>query len=110
MLQNNNLINKKDLDFMFFDIVKSAILTEKSVQIENGNNCLIFYTYKNINKTIIRKATGHVFKTTVLNVRVINIKSKLKKFRGKPFLTESKKKVIVRLESMEHAKEVFNDA
>ena len=64
----------------FYNIIKKPILTEKSESAKQG----LVYSFvvdKNSNKNTIKKAVENIFSVKVNNVRTINVKGKMKRYK-----------------------------
>lgn len=105
-------INKKDIknaDLLCLEMFKDSVMTEKSVNAEMRDGCMTFLVHKNITKNHVRIGIEEFFKTKVVSVRVINTKSKTKRFRGrKEFFTATYKKIMVRVEDLSKVQEALN--
>lgn len=77
-----------------YDILKKPVLSEKSNLLEEKHK-YTFIVQCNANKKVIKKAIENIFKIIVTNINIINIKSKVKKFKGKQGCIQAYKKVIV---------------
>jgi ribosomal protein L23 len=103
-----NKENFKNADLLCLDMFKRSVLTEKSVNAEIRNNCMTFFVHQDITKNHVKIAIETFYKTKVLSVRALNTKSKRKAFRGRPYYTDSLKKIMVRVESLDAIREGLN--
>jgi large subunit ribosomal protein L23 len=79
------------------DIIRNPMLTEKAYQLKEASNQYMFEVSKSANKPEIKRAVEELYKVTVLDVRVINLKGKIRRVRRAPGRTRSRKKALVRL-------------
>ena len=92
----------KNADLMCLEMFKDSVLTEKSINYEMYHNCMTFLVHKNITKHHVKFAIEEMFKTEVINVRVINTKSKRKSNqKRKNIFTPTYKKVMVRVADLD---------
>lgn len=77
-----------------YDILKKPILSEKSNFLESKYK-YTFIVQCTANKKMIRNTIKSIFKITTVNINVINIKPKIRKFKGKNGYTKTYKKAIV---------------
>jgi large subunit ribosomal protein L23 len=93
-----------------YDMVKEAIFTEKSFSLEERYQCLSFFTYKSVNKKLIKDSIESLFSTKVISVRVLNTKGRIKYFRNRiKYTTKSKKKVFISVENFNNVMEVLRN-
>ena len=80
-----------------YKIIRKPIVTEKSTDLKDYNNQIVFEVHPEANKSEIAKAVEKLFKVTVLSVQTQNRKGKSKRL-GR-FLGRRKhwKKAIVRI-------------
>jgi len=79
------------------DIIISQIKTEKAQRLLE-NNQYVFKVRKDANKIQIKDAIEKIFNVKVKKVRIINVKPKMRFFRGIPGKKSSYKKAIITLE------------
>ena len=80
-----------------YDIIRTPVITEKSTMLGSENK----YTFKvrvDSDKPTIKKAVEQLFNVKVVGVNVINMKGKVKRFKGKLGKRAAFKKAIVTLE------------
>lgn len=98
----------KNTDIMCLENFKNSILTEKSVRYESEENTLCFFIKPSVTKTEIRLGIEGLFKEKALSVRIINTKSRIKTFKGRKYVSQTHKKVMIRMKSIESIREVLN--
>ena len=91
-----------------FDIFKSAMLTEKSSQLELTKNCVSFITHKHVTKTEIKKAFVSLFDVKIVKVHIINTQDKIKKMNQKPYVKLGHKKVMVTVDDVKKISRAFD--
>lgn len=81
------------------NIIRTSVLTEKSVFLEEKYNTIVLMIHDKYNKWMIKAATEAVFTgVTVLDVRTLNYKPTSKRFRGKhEYVVQGYKKAYIRL-------------
>lgn len=77
-----------------YDTILSPIITEKA-SLGSEHNQVTFLVKKNATKPEIKAAVEAIFKVEVKGVNTINVKGKVKRFRGKPGKRPDVKKAIV---------------
>lgn len=82
-----------------YSIIKSQIVTEKSLALTAKHNQLVFRVSALANKFDIKKAIEELFKVSVLSVRVANVAGKSKRFKGTIGKRAGWKKAMVKLEA-----------
>jgi large subunit ribosomal protein L23 len=83
-----------------FDVIRAPVITEKSTMAGENNQ----YTFKVSNQSTkqdIKIAVETLYKVKVEKVNTINVKGKVKRFRGRIGKRSDVKKAIVRLASGE---------
>ncbi len=84
-------------------------ITEKSYSlISEEKGAVSAYTFKVprvVNKDIVKKQIEKQFKVHVVDVRIINLPGKVRRFKGVMGKTQATKKAIVRLKAGEHITE-----
>ncbi len=81
---------------MFYTIIRSPILTEKSSQGAEQNK-ISFRVSQDANKGQIKEAVEFLFNVKVTAVNTLNVKGKVKRFRGRIGKRVDVKKAIVSL-------------
>ncbi|HKL86876.1 MAG TPA: 50S ribosomal protein L23 [Treponemataceae bacterium] len=89
-------------------ILIAPVLTEKSNELREQGK-YVFKVDSAASKIEIKEAVRRLFNVKVIDCTVINVSGKLKRVRGRPGLTSSWKKAIVRLAPGEKIK-VFEGA
>nr|AKQ05276.1 50S ribosomal protein L23, large subunit ribosomal protein L23 [uncultured Nitrospirae bacterium Rifle_16ft_4_minimus_28768] len=91
------------------DIISYPIITERSTELREGMNKVLFIVNPNANKIQIKRAVEELLKVKVEKVNLINMpekKKKLGKFEG---IKSGKKKAVVTLKQGEKL-EIFEGA
>lgn len=78
-------------------IILSPYLSEKTTRGSEKNNEHVFRVIADANKYEIKDAVEFIFNTKVKSVRVLNVKAKVKMFRGRPGRKKAWKKAYVAL-------------
>ena len=97
---DNSLKIKKmsDIDLnKSYKIILSPIVTEKATRLSEFNK-VVFSVSLNSNKAEIKKAVEKIFSVKVSSVNIVNIKGKVKRFKGILGKRNNMKKAIVTLE------------
>jgi large subunit ribosomal protein L23 len=81
---------------IYENILISPILSEKSNELREQGK-YIFKVDPRASKIEIKEAVRKLFDVKVIDCTVMNVRGKLKRVRGRPGLTSSWKKAIVRL-------------
>lgn len=88
---------KKDtIDARHYDVILAPHITEKAT-IAAENNAVVFKVAGDATKPEIKAAVEAIFDTKVDGVNTMNIKGKVKRWRGKPYKRNDVKKAVVRL-------------
>ena len=69
-----------------YEVIRKPLLTEKSTRLKEEGNHYLFRVAKTANKVEIKQAIEGLFKVTVLNVRTIQVRGKVKRlgrFQGR---------------------------
>jgi large subunit ribosomal protein L23 len=80
----------------YYDLIRKPIVTEKTTSL-NEQNKFVFVVDKVATKPTIKKAIEIIFNVEVTKVNVLNIKGKIKKFKGRIGRQSNIKKAIVTL-------------
>ncbi len=80
-----------------YDIILSPVITEKATM-GSANNQVVFKVSVDATKPAIKKAVESVFDVKVVSVNTLNVKGKVKKFKGHLGTRSDYKKAVVRLE------------
>ena len=79
------------------DVIKAPIITEKSSDLAQNNNTIVFSVDVKANKTQIKQAVEKLFNVKVEKVNTVNVKPKKKRVGRYTGLTNRTKKAIVTL-------------
>ena len=79
------------------DIIKAPIITEKTAQLAQEKNTIVFSVDPKANKTQIKQAVEKVFDVKVESVNTINATTKKKRVGRYAGRTNRRKKAIVKL-------------
>ena len=85
-----------------YSIIKSQLVTEKSLALTAKDNQLVFRVSMLANKLDIKKAIEELFKVSVLSVRVAVVAGKTKRHKGLTGKRASWKKAMVKLAADQH--------
>ena len=80
------------------DIIKSPVITEKSSDLAQNHNTIVFRVDPKANKTEIKQAIEKIFNVNVESVNTINVKPKKKRVGRYIGKTQRVKKAIVKLQ------------
>ncbi len=80
------------------DIIKSPVITEKSSDLAQNHNTIVFRVDPKANKTEIKQAIEKIFNVKVESVNTINVKPKKKRVGRYIGKTQRVKKAIVKLQ------------
>jgi large subunit ribosomal protein L23 len=80
-----------------YKIIRKPIVTEKSTDLKDYNNQIVFEVHPEANKSEIAKAVEKLFKVTVLSVQTQNRKGKSKRLGRFSGRRKQWKKAIVRI-------------
>jgi large subunit ribosomal protein L23 len=92
------LATVKPQSLSVFDVIRAPVITEKST-IATENNQYTFKVATDSTKQDIKIAVETLYKVKVEKVNTINVKGKVKRFRGRIGKRNDVKKAIVRLAS-----------
>lgn len=79
------------------NIIKAPIITEKTADLVQNQNTVVFSVDVKANKTQIKQAVEKIFNVEVLSVNTINVKPKKKRVGRYVGKTNRVKKAIVKL-------------
>jgi large subunit ribosomal protein L23 len=79
------------------DVIKAPIITEKSSDLAQNNNTMVFSVDVKANKTQIKQAVEKLFNVKVEKVNTVNVKPKKKRVGRYVGKTNRVKKAIVKL-------------
>jgi len=84
---------------MIYDLIKKAVLSEKSSSMAEAANKYTFKVAKESTKPQVAKSVEQLFDVKVSKVNIVNMKPQKVFFRGRKGKTTSYKKAIVTLEN-----------
>ena len=88
---------KKSVNPAMFDVIRSPLVTEKSQVNLELHNKVTFKVATYATKQQIKSAVEAIFKVDVKKVNIVNLKGKVKRFRGIEGKRNDLKKAIVTL-------------
>lgn len=80
----------------YFDIIVKPHISEKTFNLSQEDK-YVFIVSDGSNKTEIKKAVKSIYGVSVVSVNIINIHSRMKRFRGRMGLKSGYRKAIVKL-------------
>jgi large subunit ribosomal protein L23 len=80
----------------FYDLMLAPVVTEKSTSATQFNQ-YVFKVHKSANKEILIKFIEAEFKVKVISINILNVKDKMKRFKGTIGRRSGYKKAIVKL-------------
>jgi|688.fasta_scaffold886692_2 large subunit ribosomal protein L23 len=80
-----------------FDIIKSPLITTKTVDLYKKLGQYTFEVHLDANKPMVREAVEKLWNVKVEKVRIINLGGKFKSFNRRPYKGSDLKKAIVTL-------------
>lgn len=80
-------------------VILSPLISEKGTIAAEKNNVQVFRVLKNASKPEIKNAVELLFKTKVKSIHVVNVRPKVKMFRGKEGKRSGWKKAYVTLQA-----------
>lgn len=80
-----------------YSVIKKPLFTEKSMQLKETHNKIVFQVNPDANKHEIKKAVEEIFQVKVDNVRTVSTKGKIKRFGRSIGKRPDTKKAIVTL-------------
>lgn len=83
--------------YSYYDLIRKPIVTEKTTLLSEQNK-YTFEVAKIAEKKQIKKAIEKIFAVKVKKVNILNIKGKLKRFKGRLGQESDVKKAIITLE------------
>ena len=96
MIKYKNKFKKVDLN-KSYQIILKPIVTEKATKLSEFNKVVFEVAYKS-NKNEIKGAVEKLFSVKVKSVNIINIKGKVKRFKGVLGKRNDIKKAVITLE------------
>lgn len=85
-------------NYKYYDLIRRPIITEKSTYL-NEQNKFVFEVASNSDKLSVKDAIEKIFEVKVKKINILNIKGKIKRFKGRLGKQSDVKKAIVTLES-----------
>ncbi len=82
-----------------YTTILAPVISEKSNRVGELSNQYVFKVAKSANKAEIKSAVEKLFKVSVENVSVMNVKGKTKSFKMKPGKRPDWKKAYVRIQA-----------
>jgi len=79
-----------------YDVIRKPVITEKSTAASEFNK-VVFQVANEATKSDVKAAVEKLFKVDVANVNTMNVKGKVKRFRGRLGKRRDVKKAIVTL-------------
>lgn len=79
------------------NILLAPVISEKSTQLADNENCFVFKVRKSASKYDVKKAVEQMFGVEVESVRLLNVKGKVKRFGRQVGKRSDWKKAYVRL-------------
>jgi len=80
-----------------YDVIRTPVITEKATALSEHRK-YTFKVMKEADKAIVKKAVEVIFGVKVQKVNMLNVKGKVKRFKGRLGRTSDFKKAIVTLE------------
>lgn len=80
-----------------FEVLRSQHISEKSNNVGESDNQIVFKVAGDATKAEIKTAVGKLFDVKVESVTTLNVKAKAKRFRGRPGKRKGWKKAYVTL-------------
>ena len=96
MIKYKNKLKEVDLN-KSYQIIRKPIVTEKATKLSEFNKVVFEVAYKS-NKYEIKDAVEKLFSVKVKSVNIINIKGKVKRFKGVLGKRNDIKKAVITLE------------
>jgi large subunit ribosomal protein L23 len=85
------------INYNLYDVIRNPIITEKTTMISEMRK-YTFEVAKAADKGLVKKAVEAIFGVKVQKVNMLNVKGKVKRFKGRLGRTSDFKKAIVTLE------------
>ena len=96
MIRYRNKLKEVDLN-KSYQVIRKPIVTEKATKLSEFNKVVFEVAYKS-NKNEIKGAVEKLFSVKVKSVNIINIKGKIKRFKGVLGRRNDIKKAVITLE------------
>ena len=81
----------------FYDVIRRAVVTEKSSGQQEMGNCFTFEVADTANKVEVKKAVETLFSVNVVAVNIVTMPAKRRRVFGRPGHVPPWKKAIVKL-------------
>ena len=88
-------------------VIRRPLITEKSTMLREGGNVLAFEVDRNANKIDVKRAVEELFKIKVAEVRLFNVRGKMKRMGRNVGKRPDWRKAYVRLKEGEKAPDFF---
>ena len=88
-------------------VIRRPLITEKSTTIREATNVLAFEVDRNANKIDVKRAVEELFKVKVQEVRLFNVRGKMKRMGRNVGKRPDWRKAYVRLKEGEKAPDFF---
>lgn len=85
----------------FYDVIRRAIVTEKSTGQQETNNSFTFEVADAANKVEVKKAVETLFSVNVVSVNMVTMPAKRRRVFGRPGHVPAWKKAVVKLKDGE---------
>lgn len=79
------------------DVLRAPLISEKSTNVSDQSNQVVFEVARDATKPEVKQAVESLFKVKVNAVTTLNVKGKVKRFRGRPGRRAGWKKAYVSL-------------
>ena len=88
-------------------VIRRPLITEKSTMLREGTNVLAFEVDRSANKIDVKRAVEELFKIKVAEVRLFNVRGKMKRMGRNVGKRPDWRKAYVRLKEGEKAPDFF---
>ena len=85
------------MELSIYNVIKSPIISTKSIDVYRKFGQYTFHIHKKANKTMVKDAVKRLWSVEVEKVCVVSLPDKAKSFNRKSFTASGKKKAIVTL-------------
>lgn len=85
----------------FYDVIRRAVVTEKSTGQQETNNSFTFEVADTANKVEVKKAVETLFSVNVVSVNMVTMPAKRRRVFGRPGHVPAWKKAVVKLKDGE---------
>lgn len=80
-----------------YRIVRNPLVTEKSAQLRENGNWVVFRVSPDANKIQIKNAVEKIFSVTVIQVNTVNVRGKSRRFGRSVGMSKNWKKAMLQL-------------